>query len=228
MTSHGSLQLHIAERAALAAADALEGACDELCKLDAAAGDGDHGFAMAEAARNVRSAIAIKPISDLDGLLNLAADAFAAVGGAMGALAYVFLQALRSPEIQEARRLSAEDLAELLRLGEAAVITFAGAKVGDKTVVDAVVAARTAAEESARVGRSLSEALTSAAAGAREGAAATADMVARIGRASRLGERSRGTVDAGATSFAIVLSALADAYAAESSVPSQSPGRTGF
>jgi phosphoenolpyruvate---glycerone phosphotransferase subunit DhaL len=54
--------------------------------------------------------------------------------------------------------------------------------------------------------------LRAAADGARAGADSTADMIATIGRASRLGERSRGSVDAGARSFAIVLTAVADTY----------------
>jgi dihydroxyacetone kinase len=115
----------------------------------------------------------------------------------------------------------------MLAAAEDAVTSFAGAKPGDKTVVDAIAAARTAAEEGVRLGESTSLTLSRAAAGAREGAAATATMIARLGRASRLGERSRGSVDPGAKSFAIALDALADSYAAESSVPTQPAGRTG-
>ncbi len=61
--------------------------------------------------------------------------------------------------------------------------------------------------------------LADTAAAAQEASAMTANLVARVGRASRLAERSAGTV-AGARSFAIVLGALADAYAAEKAMPS--------
>ncbi len=53
-------------------------------------------------------------------------------------------------------------------------------------------------------------AVEAAVAAAELGAEGTADMVARVGRASRLGERSRGLPDAGATSFAIIVRAMAD------------------
>jgi dihydroxyacetone kinase len=227
MNSTGSERLETAERAVLAAAQALEAACDELCLLDSAAGDGDHGFAMAEAARKIRSEIADRPPADLAGLVDLAANALAGVGGAMGALGYVLVQALLGPATASASPLAAADVAHMLAAAEDAVTSFAGAKPGDKTVVDAIAAARTAAEEGVRLGESTSLTLSRAAAGAREGAAATATMIARLGRASRLGERSRGSVDPGAKSFAIALDALADSYAAESSVPTQPAGRTG-
>jgi len=62
------------------------------------------------------------------------------------------------------------------------------------------------------LGASPAETLSAAATGANAGAESTANMVARVGRASRLGERSRGSVDAGARSFAVALSAIAQAY----------------
>jgi dihydroxyacetone kinase-like protein len=228
MTPVGSERLEVAERTVSAAAQALEAACDELCQLDSVAGDGDHGFAMAGAAKQIRSGMADRPPADLAGLVDLAANALAAVGGAMGALGYVLVEALRDSATDRTCPLAAKDIAQLLSVAENAVTSFGGAKAGDKTIVDAIAAARIAAEESARLGQSPSQTLSSAARGAREGAAATAEMVARIGRASRLGERSRGSVDPGAKSFAIALTALADAYAAESSVPSQFASRAGF
>jgi dihydroxyacetone kinase-like protein len=220
-------RLEVAERAVQAAAQALEAACDELCRLDAAAGDGDHGFAMAGAAKKIRSDLADNPPADLVGLVDLAAAALATVGGAMGALGYVLVQALREPVAEQHSALTATGVAELLAAAENAVTSFGGAKTGDKTVVDALATARAAAEESARLGASASQALSKAAAGARDGAAATAEMIAKMGRASRLGERSRGSVDPGAKSFAIVVSALADAYTAESAASSHPASRTG-
>ena len=227
MSSVSSERLDLAERATLAAAQALEAACDELCILDSAAGDGDHGFAMAEAARKIRSELAERPPADLAGLVDLAAGALAGVGGAMGALGYVLVQALLDGATASAASLSPEDIVRMLADAENAVTSFAGAKAGDKTVVDAIVAARVAAEDGVRLDESTSQTLSRAAAGAQEGAAATAAMIATLGRASRLGERSRGTVDPGARSFAIALGALADAYATESPVPSQPANRTG-
>jgi dihydroxyacetone kinase-like protein len=205
--------LRLAQHAVLSAADALESASDELCRLDGAIGDGDHGLAMAMAAKGIRSAIEERSPVDLSGLVTVVANQFRAVGGAMGALSYVLVDAVGKAASTDGAPFSAAQLAHLLRAAEDAVTGFGGAKRGDKTIVDAIAPAREAAEECASLQRPAAKALLAAAAAAEEGAASTAQMIAHIGRASRLGERSMGAVDAGATSFAIVLRALARSYA---------------
>ena len=84
------------------------------------------------------------------------------------------------------------------------------AKVGDKTLLDALVPARDAfdAATGGRASRS-PQALAAMAAAAERGRDSTKDMVAKVGRASRLGERSRGVLDAGATSCALLLGTMA-------------------
>src|SRR5438445_2729876 len=67
-----------------AAADAVDASRDELCRLDAGAGDGDHGVTMALAARSVRQALtASADLSDAD-LVTKVAMAMGSVGGAIG------------------------------------------------------------------------------------------------------------------------------------------------
>ena len=73
--------------------------------------------------------------------------------------------------------------------------------------------ARDAAQEATQEGASLEDALLASAAAARKGANDTANMEARVGRAARLGPRSLGSIDAGAQSFAIVITALSEVYA---------------
>ena len=203
-----------AQRAVGAAAEALESASDELCRLDAACGDGDHGLSMAAAARSVRSDLNESPPADIPELVAMVARNFGAVGGSMGALSYVLVSAAGEEAVGEAAS-SATRISRMLTAAEDAVTSFGGAKPGDKTVVDAIAPARAAAENASRCQDSAADALLAAAAAAEKGAASTAGMIARVGRASRLGERSLGGVDAGATSFAIVLRALAVAYAKE-------------
>ncbi|MGC9974524.1 MAG: DAK2 domain-containing protein [Gaiellaceae bacterium] len=203
------------QQAVLSAADALESARDELCRLDAVAGDGDHGLTMAAAARAIRSEIEHRAPADLGELTALVASQFSAVGGSMGALSYVLVEAVGNAVSAEDAPLSAAQLARLLAAAEDAVSGFGGAKRGDKTIIDAIAPAREAAEQCACQQRPPAEALLASAAAAEKGAASTAELIARIGRASRLGERSLGAVDAGATSFAIVLRALARSYAEE-------------
>jgi dihydroxyacetone kinase len=130
----------------------------------------------------------------------------------MGALLSVAFDALGDAAAVSDAPLSARQVAAYLETVCGALTEFGGAKVGDKTIVDAVATAQAAAEAAAAHGASSAEALSAAAAGANAGADSTADMVARVGRASRLGERSRGSVDPGARSFAVALSAIAQAY----------------
>ncbi|TML70625.1 MAG: DAK2 domain-containing protein [Actinobacteria bacterium] len=200
-------------RAVLATSDALEQACEELCELDAVAGDGDHGLAMANAARSIRQTLESRPPRDLAALVGLVAGEFAAMGGSMGALTYILVDAVGKAAPAPGSKLTAHDVARLLATAEDAVGSFGSARQGDKTIVDAIAAARGAADDCASLCASPRETLLKAATAARDGADATAGMVAQVGRASRLGELSRGTADPGATSFAIALSAIAHAYA---------------
>ena len=205
--------LRVALSATLSAADALESASDELCQLDAVAGDGDHGLAMAAAARAIREELDHRTPADVGELAALVAKSFSAVGGSMGAISSVLVEAVGVEVTHLDAPLSAAQVARLLAAAEDAVAAFGGATRGDKTIVDAIAPAREAAESSAERQRPAAEALMAAAAAAEEGVASTAQMTARIGRASRLGDISLGAVDPGAASFAIALAALAHSYA---------------
>jgi dihydroxyacetone kinase-like protein len=83
------------------------------------------------------------------------------------------------------------------------------AQVGDKTLIDTLVAAENALQKSIEKGDDSVKALHAMVEGARSGMESTKEMVAKLGRAARLGERSRGTLDPGATSCFILLEAMA-------------------
>jgi hypothetical protein len=170
---------------------------------------------MAAAAEGIRKRLSADPPDDVAGLLRLAAGELAAAGGAMGAISYVLLQAVADVVDETDYEFVAPDVPRILSVAQQAVSEFGGAQPGDKTVVDAIAAAQEAASARALSGQPPVDCLLAAAEGARKGAEATAGMVARVGRASRLGELSRGTVDAGAKSFAIALQALATAFEME-------------
>jgi dihydroxyacetone kinase len=194
-----------------AAADAVEASRDELCRLDAGAGDGDHGVTMALAARAVRQAIAAAPDASSDELVTKLALAMGSVGGAIGP---VYASALIAVG-KTLRGMPGEPLtvAQALDCGEAAetaIIGIGHAQPGDKTILDALHPAVGALRQAHTTGAGLDDALKAAAAAAREGAESTAAMMAHVGRASRLGERSRGLADPGASSFALIMGALAD------------------
>lgn len=195
----------------LAAATAVEASRNQLCRLDASAGDGDHGVTMALAARAVRQALADSPEASGPELVTKLAMAMGSVGGAIGPIYASGLLAI----VGTLRQLPPEEpltVGQLLACAEAAGTAISGlgrAKPGDKTVLDALDPAVGALRHAHAAGAGLNAALDAAAAAAREGAASTAAMIASIGRASRLGERSRGQADPGASSFALILDAIA-------------------
>jgi len=180
---------------------ATEEAQPELDRLDALAGDGDHGVTMVLGWRAVVAALDAAPPASPGAALRTAADAFASVGGTAGPLwGTAFLRA--------ARTLGAGAEADETLLAAAAAAAVDGMRQrgrcaeGDRTVVDAMAPA--AAALAAGGG------LTAAAAAARAGADATAQMTPRHGRAARAPERVRGSPDAGARAAAVFWSALAD------------------
>lgn len=199
--------------AIMAAADAVDGARSELGALDGAAGDGDHGMTMSIGARNVRRRFATLPgdASAAD-LVRAAATAMGGVGGAIGPLYAAALGAV-AMELEGAPRAGAGVVGarRVAEVAEEAIVRLGHATVGDKTVLDALHPLVESLRASEAAGRPLGEALEAAAGAADGGVTGTAGMIARIGRASRLGERSRGQPDAGARSFAIIVRALVEA-----------------
>ena len=199
----------------LAAADAVDAARDELGALDGIAGDGDHGMTMATAARNVRAKL--EAIPDVDGAALLAPVALG-VGSVGGAIGPIYATAiLKVAATRPTAPLTVAGLVACAEAAEAGIMALGKAKPGDKTVIDALHPVVESLRTSAAAGDDVATAATAAAAAARRGAESTADMIATIGRASRLGERSRSWADPGATSFAIIVEALAAAFVRGSS-----------
>jgi dihydroxyacetone kinase-like protein len=195
----------------IAAAEAVEASRDELCRLDAAAGDGDHGLTMALAARAVRQTIAASADASGAELVTKLAMAMGSVGGAIGPIYASGLLAIASTlrALPANETLNVPQMLACAEAAESAISELGHAKPGDKTILDALDPAVVALRQANAEGRDLDDALDAAAAAARDGAASTAAMIASIGRASRLGERSRGLADPGATSFAVIMDALA-------------------
>jgi dihydroxyacetone kinase/dihydroxyacetone kinase-like protein len=84
--------------------------------------------------------------------------------------------------------------------------------LGDKTLLDALVPFTDRLERELADGADAGAALRAAADTAREAALATAEMVAKRGRASYTGERSRGSVDAGATAVAVIADRISETW----------------
>jgi dihydroxyacetone kinase len=195
-----------------AMAVALGDAEDELGRIDAIAGDGDHGRGMVKgvsaAVESARGAVARQ--EGARSVLAAAGEAWAAkAGGTSGVLWGAMVTAVgESLGDTRERNATAGDVAAALSAGLAALQRLGKAQVGDKTMVDAIVPFADVLAERATVGDSVPEAWDLAANAARTAAAATAELRPRLGRARPLAERSLGTPDAGATSFALCADAV--------------------
>jgi phosphoenolpyruvate---glycerone phosphotransferase subunit DhaL len=197
----------------LVACDAVDAAREDLGALDGIAGDGDHGVTMATAARNVRAKLDAAPNATGADLLRQVAMGVGSVGGAIGPIYATAI--LRIAALPLAAPVTVAQMRACAEAAEAGIVALGKAKPGDKTVVDALHPLVESLRASEAAGASPDEAAAAAVAAARAGAESTANMIATIGRASRLGERSRGWADPGATSFAIIVGALAGAFAGQ-------------
>ncbi len=195
-------------RIAGALVSAIEANAAELSRIDGAIGDGDHGVNMSKGFGLAGARLGSRQVSISEALDTIGDTLLREVGGSMGPLYGAFFQAMGA-SCAGVDDLDALGVARMLDAGLSAVVEIGGAGVGDKTLVDVLVPARAAFEAATASGADLGSALTAMVRAADEGREATRDMVARVGRASRLGERSRGVPDPGATSCAILLGAFA-------------------
>jgi len=178
---------------------------DELGRLDAAAGDGDHGATMVRGLRAANGAVETATGSAGD-LLMTAGAAFAdAAGGASGALVGALLAT--TGRTLGAGPYDTAALVKALQAGLSMVMRLGKAQPGDKTLIDALAPFITAlAVQPADA--PLADAWRAALPSAVAGADATRDLVARRGRAAKLGERGLGHPDAGAVSLTYLLQAM--------------------
>jgi dihydroxyacetone kinase-like protein len=129
------------------------------------------------------------------------------VGGAMGALyGTFFLKA--SKEVMGKMEVNLEDLIKMFEAGEKGIQEMGKAQLGDKTLLDTIDPAVKALKEAQAKGKSLADALADFSEAAKRGAEFTREMISKIGRSSRLGERTIGHQDAGATSCYFILNAF--------------------
>ncbi|MCK0174293.1 MULTISPECIES: D-erythrulose 4-kinase [Mycobacteriaceae] len=196
----------------------LADAEDELGRIDAVAGDGDHGRGMVKGSAAARAAAA-EAVDDGAGqgsVLTAAGRAWAAkAGGTSGVLWGALLGALGA-RLGDTGRPDAATIAAGLRDGYDALIQLGGAAPGDKTMLDALLPFVEHFERQISDGERWREAWAAAADTATGAAQATADLRPKVGRARPLAERSVGTPDAGATSLAMCARTVAEQLAAKS------------
>jgi phosphoenolpyruvate---glycerone phosphotransferase subunit DhaL len=180
-----------------------------LGEIDGLIGDGDHGMNMNKGFTVFEHRIADKNISFTQGLDELGTILMTEIGGSMGPIyGTIFMSMAEAGEGLE--EISAENLGNMLDSGLRGLKEIVDAQVGDKTLVDTLEPATQAVKAAVASGKDFKTALEDLKLAAEKGKNSTKDLVAKFGRSSRLGERSRGVLDAGATSCYIILTAMAD------------------
>ena len=193
--------------------DTIENEKEYLSELDGAIGDGDHGVNMAKCFREVKKKLVDSSAEDLGTLFkDVGMVVMNSVGGAMGALYGTFFLKLSQAGTGKSE-VNLGDLVGMLQTGEQGILDIGKANLGDKTLIDTLSPAVRTIEVAEKEGKSLADALADFEQAAKQGMESTRDMLAKMGRASRLGERTIGHQDAGATSCYFILRSLATAAA---------------
>jgi dihydroxyacetone kinase len=191
--------------------DVIDEQVDELGRIDAIAGDGDHGIGMqrGSAAGFEAAERAAKAAAGAGSTLQAAADAWAdRAGGSSGALWGIALRAVAASLGDDAAP-DGKAVASGVRDASDAITTIGKAQLGDKTMVDALIPFAHELWDRVDAGASLADAWRMAAEVAATAAEATAQLQPHIGRARSHPGRSLGTPDPGAVSLALAVGAVA-------------------
>jgi dihydroxyacetone kinase-like protein len=193
---------HVAER--------IEEKKDELSELDRAVGDGDHGVTMSIGWQAIVEKIEGYTGEDIGGMCKEMGMAFLnAVGSSVGPLyATAFLRG--GAALHGKNELGEEDVVQFWQAMVQGIQERGKAQPGDKTMMDAWLPAMEALKKARVEGHSLIESMEAAVLACEEGMKSTAGLVSRLGRSSRLGERSLGHIDPGAASAHLILSAFTE------------------
>lgn len=181
-----------------------------LSEIDGLIGDGDHGINMSKGFTGCGTRLDAmgQNANHLPTAFEQLAKALMDdIGGSMGPLyGQFFLGFVNTLEPYE--KMDAALFADALAAAVANVQGMGNAKVGDKTLIDTMVPALEAFRKALSEGRDFTACLDSMSEAAEAGKASTKYLQARIGRSARLGTRSIGVLDAGATSCCLILQSI--------------------
>ena len=191
---------------------AIEENAQFLTDLDAAIGDNDHGINMARGFKKVDADLPGLAGKDIGAILKkVGMDLVSTVGGSSGPLyGTAFMKA--GAKAAGKNEISLDDFIVMMDEAIGGVQLRGKAVKGEKTMLDAMIPAQEAMKAAAAGGADTAAVLQAGVKAAEEGVEYTKTIIATKGRASYLGERSIGHQDPGATSFTVILQAIAAAY----------------
>ena len=170
---------------------------DYLGEIDGLIGDGDHGMNMNKGFSLFQQRFEKETFDLSEGLRELG-------------MIYGTVFMAMADEADGKDEITVSDLYQMLDQAKKELEELVGARTGDKTLMDTLTPAVAALEKAGQEGADMQTALVQMKKAAESGRDSTKDMIAKFGRASRLGERSRGVLDAGAVSCCILLQSFAD------------------
>lgn len=184
---------------------------DEIALLDQQTGDGDHVYNLLRGLEALQAMRAQLKETELGPALRLAANkVLSTVGGSSGPLLASLLMGMSRTAVTQGTPAEA---AEMYAAGVEAMRQRGKTGTGSKTMMDVLIPVAEKFRELARNQASLSEILAQLPLEAERGMLATRDMLATKGRASFLGERSRGYIDPGARSSQLIIAAVCELLA---------------
>ncbi len=183
-----------------------------FCDLDSAAGDGDFGMSVAKGFKVLKAEWADLSMTDIGAFLKSCSMIITEhCGGASGPIwGSAFRAAGKYADGKS--ELDLQEFAELMQSAVDGIQKRGGAKLGDKTLLDALIPATEALKVSAVSKHSFKEAIACGAAAAVAGAEKTKEYAASKGRASYVGDRSLSFPDAGAMALGIIFTEIAKKY----------------
>jgi dihydroxyacetone kinase-like protein len=180
-----------------------------LSDIDGLIGDGDHGVNMAKGFSLAVDRLRGESQPLAASLATLGDVLMTEIGGSMGPLYGVMFLGFANA-LDGIEEIDAAAFEQMLCNGLNEVQSIGDAKVGDKTLIDAYTPALRAFAAATANRESFAAALDALVVAVEKGRDSTINLVAKVGRASRLAERSRGVLDPGAVSCAIILRAFAE------------------
>jgi dihydroxyacetone kinase-like protein len=189
--------------------DTLQNNKDYLSRIDGEIGDGDHGVNLNKGVTFAAEQLAQQETDMSGALAVLGRTLMTRIGGSLGPLYGTFFMEMARAS-KGVAALDVNTVGKMLHDAAEGMGRISSAKQGDKTMMDTLLPAVAAFETAATNGADLRKALLQMKQAAQTGMESTREMVAKIGRSSRLGERSKGVLDAGAISMNLILQCFAD------------------
>lgn len=189
--------------------DCIKSHATYLSEIDGKIGDGDHGINMQKGFSIVGKRIEGKNLSYSEAMTVLGDVLLSEIGGSMGPIYGSYFMELGS-ECDGMEEIDKQTYLKSFEVALEAVMALGSAKLGDKTMLDALIPGVNSLRTAINAGKPFAVCLDEMTHATRRGMESTKDMIAKVGRSARLGERSRGVLDAGAVSCSLIIETMGE------------------